>query len=209
MAKLGHPLGELNLTRAAGACGIVQGVSIIFRQSPEWFSWPHIRGISWQISSNASCSLEEMVANRLEGQPLIFQVSLTPLSWTSRNGSADVEGFDGKLYLNKDRQASARLLQKVEALGCQAIMFTVDAAAASKRTLDQRTKVSDSTDDDPSGAPLGVSQAISGYQDDNLVWEDIKFIRRHTKLPLLIKGESLTLCIPSQMLKRRPQVYNA
>jgi L-lactate dehydrogenase (cytochrome) len=27
MAKLGHPLGEINLTKAAGACGIVQAVS--------------------------------------------------------------------------------------------------------------------------------------------------------------------------------------
>jgi L-lactate dehydrogenase (cytochrome) len=27
MAKLGHPLGEVNLTKAAGACGIVQAVS--------------------------------------------------------------------------------------------------------------------------------------------------------------------------------------
>jgi isopentenyl diphosphate isomerase/L-lactate dehydrogenase-like FMN-dependent dehydrogenase len=26
MAKLGHPLGEVNLTRGAGECGIIQGV---------------------------------------------------------------------------------------------------------------------------------------------------------------------------------------
>lgn len=29
MAKLGHPLGEVNLTKGAGECGIVQGVSAI------------------------------------------------------------------------------------------------------------------------------------------------------------------------------------
>ena len=27
MAKLGHPLGEVNITRAAGKAGIIQGVS--------------------------------------------------------------------------------------------------------------------------------------------------------------------------------------
>lgn len=32
MAKLGHPLGEVNLTRAAAECGIVQGVS----RYPTW-----------------------------------------------------------------------------------------------------------------------------------------------------------------------------
>jgi L-lactate dehydrogenase (cytochrome) len=31
MAKLGHPAGEVNLTKGAGECGIVQGVS-----GPEW-----------------------------------------------------------------------------------------------------------------------------------------------------------------------------
>jgi hypothetical protein len=30
MAKLGHPLGEVNLTRAAGDCGVVQAVCPLF-----------------------------------------------------------------------------------------------------------------------------------------------------------------------------------
>lgn len=30
MAKLGHPLGEVNITRAAGKAGIIQGVSTRF-----------------------------------------------------------------------------------------------------------------------------------------------------------------------------------
>lgn len=35
MAKLGHPLGEVNLTKGAGRCGIVQGVrSFILSPSP-------------------------------------------------------------------------------------------------------------------------------------------------------------------------------
>jgi L-lactate dehydrogenase (cytochrome) len=29
MAKLGHPLGEINITRAAGKAGIIQGVSAL------------------------------------------------------------------------------------------------------------------------------------------------------------------------------------
>lgn len=51
MAKLGHPLGEVNLTKGAGDCGIVQGISI-----------------------NASCSLDEIMAARKEGQKVFFQV---------------------------------------------------------------------------------------------------------------------------------------
>jgi L-lactate dehydrogenase (cytochrome) len=73
-----------------------------------------------------------------------------------------------------------------------------------------------------SASPLGVSQAISGYQDTNLTWSDIDFIRvsplflsvhrddtrvftemtliiqKHTPLPLVVKGvqcvEDIELC---------------
>ncbi|KAJ9093821.1 hypothetical protein QFC20_007034 [Naganishia adeliensis] len=149
MAKLGHPLGEVNITRAAGKAGIIQG-----------------------ISANASCSLEEMVDAQTEDQNLIFQI-----------------------YLNKDRSASERLLKKVEDLGCKAIMFTVDAPVSGNRTMDIRAKgvveqapPSAKDDKNKSAAPVGIAQAISGYQDDNLVWDDIAFIRKNTKLPILVKG---------------------
>lgn len=68
MARLGHEEGERNLVRAAGEAGILQGISI-----------------------NASCSLEEMIEVRKEGQPLLFQI-----------------------YLDKDRSRSAALVKKVE-----------------------------------------------------------------------------------------------
>jgi L-lactate dehydrogenase (cytochrome) len=77
-------------------------------------------------------------------------------------------------------------------------MFTVDAAAHSKRTLDQRVKGATNITAPPSNAekkkegekkgPVGVAQAISGYQDDKLVWDDVAFIRKNSKLPILIKG---------------------
>ncbi|PWN38178.1 cytochrome b2 [Meira miltonrushii] len=51
MAKLGHPDGEANLTKAAGEAQIVQG-----------------------ISANASVSLDETIANRKSDQALIYQL---------------------------------------------------------------------------------------------------------------------------------------
>ncbi|KAF7519219.1 hypothetical protein G7054_g13168 [Neopestalotiopsis clavispora] len=154
MAKLGHPLGEVNLTRAAGESGIVQ-----------------------VISSNASCSLEEIFDARTPDQNLIFQ-----------------------LYLNRDRSASEKLIQKVEKLGAKAIMFTVDVCWQSKRTMDVRTKATPGPSPSaPSSAPKGVSQAISGYQDTNLTWKDIPFIRSNTKLPIIVKGvqslEDVEMCV--------------
>ncbi|ETS76812.1 hypothetical protein PFICI_12199 [Pestalotiopsis fici W106-1] len=154
MAKLGHPLGEINLTRAAGNAGIIQ-----------------------VISSNASCSLEEMFDARQVHQQLVFQ-----------------------LYLNKDRSASRSLLEKVERLGAKAIMFTVDVCWESKRTKDVQTKLSSSGSRNANNVQAqGVAQAIGGYQDRNLTWKDIDFIRSVTKIPIIVKGiqslEDVELCV--------------
>ncbi|CAI6094090.1 unnamed protein product [Clonostachys chloroleuca] len=155
MAKLGHPLGEVNLTKAAGECGIVQ-----------------------MISANASCGLEEMFEAKREGQSLIYQ-----------------------LYLNKDRAASETLIQKVEKLGAKAIVFTVDVMWQSKRTMDVRAKLPSPAEAAAAAAapaPASVSHAISGYQDYNLTWSDLAFIRKNTKLPIIVKGvqsvEDVQLC---------------
>lgn len=162
MAKLGHPLGEVNLTKAAGDFGIIQA-----------------------ISANASCSLEEMFDARKQGQPLVFQ-----------------------LYLNKDRSASSALVERVTQLGASAIILTVDVCWQSKRTLDVRQKLQEAShvpvpksSAPPSTSPKekSVSEQISGYQATNLTWADIAFVRKHTHLPIIIKGvqsvEDVQLCV--------------
>ncbi|GAD97197.1 hypothetical protein CNBD2850 [Paecilomyces variotii No. 5] len=156
MAKLGHPIGEVNITKAAGHYGL--------------------------ISSNASCSVEEIFDARVDNQPLVFQ-----------------------LYLNKDRAASEALIRKVEMLGAKAIVFTVDVSWESKRTLDVRAKTGSTNhrtsqiSKKSTKKDLGVAQAIGGYQDRNLTWSDISFIRRNTKLPIIVKGvqciDDVQLCV--------------
>jgi L-lactate dehydrogenase (cytochrome) len=136
MAKLGHPLGEVNLTKAAGQHGIVQCVS-----------------------ANASCSLEEIVAAKKDGQDLLYQI-----------------------YIDKNRDISVEILQNVERLGFKAIIFTVDVGWWSKRTLELRTNGT------LPEALLGTFMVTGGVQDRNLSWEDIAWIRRYTKLPIIVKG---------------------
>jgi len=98
-----------------------------------------------------------------------------------------------QIYLNRDRKASEKLLEKVTNAGATAVIFTVDVAWQSKRTRDRRAKASvappnggdenkgDAKDKAVRGTAgqqgAGVSQAISGYQDPHLIWEDIDFIR--------------------------------
>ncbi|GBE87570.1 FMN-dependent dehydrogenase-domain-containing protein [Sparassis latifolia] len=129
-------------------------------------------GILLGISNNASCSTDECMSAALPGQNLIFQV-----------------------YLNKDRSASEALIKRVEKQGFKAVMFTVDASVPGKRELDQRAK-EDFTDmpaaygksETGLTGGLGVAHAISGYQDPELSWEDIPWIRSLTKLPVIVKG---------------------
>ncbi|EIW70925.1 hypothetical protein TREMEDRAFT_28420 [Tremella mesenterica DSM 1558] len=159
MAKLGHPLGEVNLTKAAGRWGIIQGISI-----------------------NASCSLDEILSSRIPNQKIMFQI-----------------------YLNKNRSASASLLQKVTQAGVDAIIFTVDNPGNAKRTMDVRAKHSglevpiNGPNDRLSRAPMGIGEIIGGYQDRRLVWDDVGFIRKYTNLPIIIKGvqciEDVELCV--------------
>ncbi|UZJ53407.1 hypothetical protein CBS101457_002727 [Exobasidium rhododendri] len=145
MAKLGHPEGELNLTRAAGKAGIVQG-----------------------ISANASISLDEMLDARLQGQPVFYQ-----------------------LYVNKDRSASEKILQKVQDKDVSAIMLTVDAPVMGNRERDMRAKGEEvETGGGAGGATKGggVAQAISGYIDPDLSWNDIAWLKQKCSLPLILKG---------------------
>ena len=151
MAKLGHPDGELNLTRAAGSNGIMQG-----------------------ISANASVGLDEMLAVRQPGQPIFYQ-----------------------LYVNRDRKASERILQKVEERGVNAVFLTVDAAVMGKRERDMRAKGEAVETGGGAGGAItggGVASAISGYIDPNVV----------SSGHLLLHPKNTSLTLPFSLGMRLP-----
>lgn len=81
-------------------------------------------------------------------------------------------------------------MKKVEERGCNAVMLTVDAPVMGKRERDMRAKGElVETGSGVSGNPAGgVAQAISGYIDPTVTWEDIAWYRKHCKLPLILKG---------------------
>lgn len=86
LGKLGHPEGEVVFTRAAASEGIIQ-----------------------MCPTLASCSLDDMVAARQEGQTQWFQ-----------------------LYVNKDRKITEKLVRNAEAKGLKALFITVDAPQLGK-----------------------------------------------------------------------------
>ncbi|KDN50276.1 hypothetical protein RSAG8_01612, partial [Rhizoctonia solani AG-8 WAC10335] len=123
--------------------------------------------------------------------------SNTPATATQNPDSPSQQPLIFQIYLNKQRDLSESLLQKVEAMGFRALMVTVDAAVSGNRELDRRAK-----DEGKFAGPAqygtgtgeagkktqGVAQAISGYQDPDVCWADIAWIRSITKLPLVVKG---------------------
>ncbi|OCF35395.1 L-lactate dehydrogenase [Kwoniella heveanensis BCC8398] len=146
MAKLGHPLGEVNLTRGAHSSGIIQC-----------------------ISSFASCSIEEITAARAPGQPLFFQ-----------------------LYVNSKRHLAKEVITKINRLGLNAILLTVDAPVGGKRERDIRAKGAFEAPKteafDKQGETKGVAEAIFSAVDPDLNWKDLKWLREQTELPIIIKG---------------------
>lgn len=115
----------------------------------------HLHQLKEQISSNASCSLDEMQAARKPDQPLFFQ-----------------------LYVNRNRDIATDLIKKVDGMSMNAIFLTGDAPVGGKRERDLRLKgefegpaggVSVKSDD-----TKGVSQAMFAGVDPDVNWEDIK-----------------------------------
>lgn len=146
LAKLGHPDGEVALTRAAHSQGIIQ-----------------------MCPTLASCSLDEMIAARKEGQSQWFQ-----------------------LYVNRDKKVTEEVIRKAEKGGMKALFVTVDAPQLGRREKDMRNKFTDEPPDlqkkDDVKRSQGTAKAITKFIDPSLCWDDIKWFQSITKMPIILKG---------------------
>ncbi|KAL4809047.1 FMN-dependent dehydrogenase-domain-containing protein [Aspergillus unguis] len=130
------------------------------------------KGIMQGISNNSSYTLEELT-EAAPGASFFFQ-----------------------LYVNRDREKSAALLRKCSANpNVKAIFVTVDAAWPGKREADERVKADESLSvpmspsqakNDSKGGGLG--RVMASYIDPGLTWEDLVWVRKHTHLPVCLKG---------------------
>ncbi|KAK2749580.1 hypothetical protein FQN57_005802 [Myotisia sp. PD_48] len=150
MAKLVHPDGELAISRACAARGIVQG-----------------------ISNNSSYAIKDVTEAGGPSSSFFFQ-----------------------LYVNQDRSKSAALLKECsENPRVKAVFITVDAAWPGKREADERIRADESitvpmspstVHNDSKGG--GLARTMSSFIDPGLTWEDLVWARKHTHLPLILKG---------------------
>jgi lactate oxidase len=100
-----------------------------------------------------------------------------------------------QLYFNKDPEVNRQLLQRAEKAGYSAIVLTVDLPVLGIRDRNVRNSFTLPTDlNRPNvsserylAATRGLQSLTAGIKDD-LSWDDYEWTRKHTALPVLIKG---------------------
>ncbi|KAF2107388.1 FMN-dependent dehydrogenase-domain-containing protein [Lophiotrema nucula] len=112
-------------------------------------------------------------------------------------GAAPSVPFFFQLYVNKDRSASETLIKDAERNGMKGIFVTIDGPVQGKREADERVKVESTgvtsaaisgvkAKNDSRGGGLG--RTMGTYIDATFSWDDIAWLRRSTKLPIVVKG---------------------
>ncbi|MCR8847571.1 lactate 2-monooxygenase [Rossellomorea sp. SC111] len=136
------------------------------------------------IASSASTSSMEELASVMGDSPRWFQ-----------------------LYWSNDLEIAASMLKRAEASGYSAIVVTLDAPMMAWREYDLenaylpfltgegvgnyvsdpvfRSKLKDPPEVDGSAAAILWSQVFGNA---SLTWDDLDFLREHTRLPILLKG---------------------
>jgi len=82
------------------------------------------------------------------------------------------------LYVNTDRSRALDLIKEAEKTGCSAIFVTVDAPSLGNREKDVKLPGKSSKED-------GVSKGLSTFIDPSLDWNDVKYLKTKTNLPML------------------------
>lgn len=87
-----------------------------------------------------------------------------------------------QLYANVDRNKTIDFVRRAETLGAKAIFLTVDSPVLGRRERDDRIKGT-------SSVQSGVAKTSSfGLLNPLLTWDDVTWLRRLTKLPVVLKG---------------------
>ncbi|CAD6565569.1 MAG: hypothetical protein TREMPRED_001532 [Tremellales sp. Tagirdzhanova-0007] len=133
------------------------------------------------------------------GESSIIQMISTnasaPLVEIVDSGTSPDQKFFMQLYVDRNRPKTEALLEKINGMGMKAIFVTVDAAAPGKREADERSRAEVEVASGISGGKIstdnrggGIGRSVGGFIDPKLNWDDIAWLRRHTNLPIGLKG---------------------
>jgi len=130
-------------------------------------------GIIHCMSTTASFSKEEIAASAPKTYPFFFQ-----------------------LYVDKQRHKTEAVLKELESMDqIKALFVTVDLAVVSKREADERIRTQQETSVYQSGEKNkvdkkggGLARTTGSFIDWTLSWEDLAWVRKHSSLPIVVKG---------------------
>ena len=176
LAKLGHPLGEINITTGAGRTGIIQ-----------------------MVSTNASFSASEIAAARISpAQPLFFQLYKRREDSEAEKLVKEVEALGyNAIFLTVDAIIAGRRDRDIKA------PFVLEDQE--KEVTEQQPSAEETEEEQED--TLGTSGALVAGADVDMTWEKaslwhaggcfsgeltipqtIPWLRRATRLPIVIKG---------------------
>ncbi|CAG9865289.1 unnamed protein product [Phyllotreta striolata] len=106
-----------------------------------------------------------------------------------------------QLYIYKDRNVTRDLVSRAERAGFKALVLTVDAPVFGLRLADLKNKFSlpdhlslanfrgiKATGIRNSGVGSGLNNYVNGLFDSTITWDDVKWLRSITSLPIVLKG---------------------
>jgi len=108
-----------------------------------------------------------------------------------------------QLYVFKDRNVSTDLIRRAEAAGYEALVLTVDAPLFGKRRsnirdnfhLPNHLRLANFDIGSTNSNALNIRKDfvsamthIDALMDQSLTWEDVKWLKRVTRLPIIVKG---------------------
>jgi lactate 2-monooxygenase len=140
------------------------------------------------------------------GIPMVLStVCSRPMEEVARANGNGMRWF--QLYWSKDPELTASFLRRAEASGFQALVVTLDIPILGWRERDLqypylpfllgegvanyfsdpvfRSRLAKPPEEDPISA---IRLWGSVFANPALTWDDLKFLRQHTKLPILLKG---------------------
>jgi isopentenyl diphosphate isomerase/L-lactate dehydrogenase-like FMN-dependent dehydrogenase len=190
LAKLGHPLGETNITRGAGRTGIVQ-----------------------IVSTNASFSASEIAAARVSPtQPLFFQLYKKRDDSEAEKLVKEVEtlGYDA-IFLTVDAMIAGRRDRDIKA---SFVLEDQEGGAMKQQPSAEDPKEEEGVLLGTAGALVAASDVdmtwervglfkINIYPEGLTYLQTIPWLRSVTKLPIVIKGEVYLITIPRTRSKYR------
>ncbi len=132
------------------------------------------KGATIVACNNASFSFPEIVEVVPKGYPTFYQ-----------------------LYVNKDRKVTEKLVKEMSTHNPRAMIVTVDLPVVGKREDDERVKIESTykaekhsqaqrIQRDNKGS--GLARATGSFIDPNLKWDDIKWLKTITDVPIFLKG---------------------